>query len=167
MVIPSLETIKGILILGNDGKRIISKYYDNVYSTNQKLQKDFEKDLFSKTNKKNGDIIMLNDMTVLYKSSIDLNIYVIGSTNENEILLLSFINCLYDALILLLRKNLEKRYLFENLDTVIMLIDELCDNGIILEMDPTNLIQRVCVRQDDGLPFNEQTVVDVLKSFLK
>jgi hypothetical protein len=85
----------------------------------------------------------------------------------------------------MLRKNVEKKFLYDNLDLVMLTIDEICDDGwtiqlivscltrrhsflfrIILESDPMLIIQRVLVRQDD-VPIGEQTVSQVSNSTLK
>lgn len=72
-------------ILDNDGNRILAKYYDkNVFST-AKEQKAFEKNLFSKTHRANAEIIMLDGLTCVYKSNVDLFFYVMGSSHENEV----------------------------------------------------------------------------------
>ena len=82
---PSLYTIKGIAILDNDGHRILAKYYDkNIFPTS-KEQKAFEKNLFSKTHRANAEIIMLDGLTCVYKSNVDLFFYVMGSSHENEV----------------------------------------------------------------------------------
>jgi len=73
---PTLDTVKGILILDNDGKRILAKYYDGESFPNTAAQKKFEKSLFTKTHKANAEIIMLDGFTCLYKSSVDLFFYV-------------------------------------------------------------------------------------------
>lgn len=53
---PTLYTVKGILILDNDGKRVYANYYDsNVFPT-LKEQTAFEKSLFSKTAKANAEV---------------------------------------------------------------------------------------------------------------
>ena len=39
-------------------------------------------------------------------------------------------------------------------------LDEICDNGIILEADPATLVARVALRADD-IPLGEQTVAQV------
>ena len=53
---PTLYTVKGILILDNDGKRVYANYYDsNVFPT-LKEQSAFEKSLFSKTAKANAEV---------------------------------------------------------------------------------------------------------------
>ena len=77
----------------------------------------------------------------------------------------------------MLRKNVEKRHLYDNLDLVMLTLDEICDDGfekllninnsrfvlswrIILESDPMLIAQRVQLRQDD-IPLGEQTVSQV------
>lgn len=72
-------------ILDNDGNRILAKYYDkNVFPTS-KEQKTFEKNLFSKTHRANAEIIMLDGLTCVYRSNVDLFFYVMGSSQENEV----------------------------------------------------------------------------------
>lgn len=159
---PSLYTIKAILILDNDGNRLVGKYYDEQFAT-VKEQKEFEKGLFAKTSKANGEIIMLDNLTIVYRNTVDLFFYVIGSTSENEIMLVSVLNCLYDSMSQIARKNLEKKILLDNLDSVFLAIDEICDNGILMETDPSQIAQRVSLREND-VPLGEQTVMDVVKS---
>ncbi|XP_013774510.1 coatomer subunit zeta-1-like [Limulus polyphemus] len=159
---PTLYTVKAIAILDNDGNRILAKYYDNTFPT-VKEQKAFEKNLFNKTHRANAEIIMLDGMTSIYRSNVDLYFYVMGSSHENELILSSVLNCLYDAVGQILRKNVEKKTLFENLDIIMLAIDEICDGGIILEGDPSAVVQKVALRTDD-IPLGEQTVAQVLQS---
>ncbi|CAF1080313.1 unnamed protein product [Adineta ricciae] len=154
--VPSLYIVKSIIILDNDGNRIFAKYYNQSIST-IKEQKEFEKSLFNKTHKGTGDVILLDNWTVVYRNNVDLIFYVMGSINENELMLNAVLACLFDALNAMLRKNVEKRILYENLDLVILTVDEICDDGIILESDPIMVMQRVQIRQDD-VPLGEQTV---------
>ncbi|OWK16973.1 COPZ1, partial [Cervus elaphus hippelaphus] len=81
---PSLYTVKAILILDNDGDRLFAKYYDDTYPS-VKEQKAFEKNIFNKTHRTDSEIALLEGLTVVYKSSIDLYFYVIGSSYENEV----------------------------------------------------------------------------------
>ena len=46
-----------------------------------------------------------------------------------QLILISVLNCLYEAISLILRKNVEKRALLDNLDIVMLALDEICDNG--------------------------------------
>ena len=79
-----MYTIKGIAILDNDGKRILAKYYDSAVLPTPKEQKAFEKNLFNKTHRANAEIVMLDGLTCVYKSNVDLFFYVMGSSQENE-----------------------------------------------------------------------------------
>lgn len=73
---------------------------------------------------------------------------------------MSVLNCVYDSVSQILRKNVEKRALFDNLDIIMLALDEICDGGIILESDPTAVVNRVALRADD-IPLGEQTVAQV------
>ncbi|XP_034275020.1 coatomer subunit zeta-1 isoform X2 [Pantherophis guttatus] len=142
---PSLYTVKAILILDNDGDRLFAKYYDDTYPT-VKEQKAFEKNIFGKTHRTDSEIALLEGLTVVYKSSIDLYFYVIGSSYENELMLMAVLNCLFDSLSQMLRKNVEKRALLENMEGLFLAVDEIVDGGVILESDPQQVLHRVAVR---------------------
>eukprot|EP00091_Calanus_sinicus_P001944 TRINITY_DN11970_c0_g1_i1.p1 TRINITY_DN11970_c0_g1~~TRINITY_DN11970_c0_g1_i1.p1 ORF type:complete len:102 (+),score=29.21 TRINITY_DN11970_c0_g1_i1:238-543(+) len=87
------------------GNRILVKYYDRgLPFPNVAAQEKFEKSLFTKTHKANAEIIMLDGLTCLYKSSVDLFFYVVGSGQENELLLMSVLDCLFNACSGILRK---------------------------------------------------------------
>ena len=125
-----------------------------------------------------SEIIMLDGLTILYKSSVDLFFYVMGSSYENELLLMSALDVLFDSLNIILKKEFEKKALMEHLDMVMMAVDEICDQGILLEHDPEVffrtktkqilkaiveqvVVSRVTVRSYDDLPLGEQTVAHV------
>ncbi|KAF7268437.1 COPI coat complex subunit zeta [Rhynchophorus ferrugineus] len=160
---PNLYCVKGIAILDIDGNRILAKYYDkNVFPT-PKEQRAYEKNLFNKTHRANAEIIMLDGLTCVYKSNVDLFFYVMGSSNENELILMNVLNCLYDSVSQILRKNVEKRAVMESLDIVMLAMDEICDGGIILDADSSSVVSRVALRNDD-IPIGEQTVAQVFQS---
>ena len=76
-----------------------------------------------------AEIILLDGLICVYRSNVDLFFYVIGSANENELILVSVLNCLYESVSSVLRKNVEKKALFDNLDIILLIMDELCDDG--------------------------------------
>ena len=59
-----------------------------------------------------------------------------------------------------LRKAVEKRSLYDNLDVTMLIVDEVVDGGIVMESDANSLVQRVAVRSED-IPLGEQTVAQV------
>ncbi|CAK5084553.1 unnamed protein product [Meloidogyne enterolobii] len=90
------DVLKAILILDQDGKRILGKYYDKQILATEKEQSAFEKNLFQKTHKANAEIILFDGFICVYRSNVDLFFYVIGSCNENELILQSVLNCFYE-----------------------------------------------------------------------
>ncbi|EDQ88814.1 uncharacterized protein MONBRDRAFT_37291 [Monosiga brevicollis MX1] len=159
----SLYTIKGILILDNDGNRVLCnvccrwlclsvccapacahaplcpQYYDDALPT-VKEQRAFEKKLFQKTAKANAEIIMFDGITCVYRSNIDLFFYVFGAASENELLLATVLGAYYEAISLIVnRDTLEKASLLEQMDTVLLITDELVDKGIVLNTDAESL----------------------------
>ena len=83
-----------MVIMDNDGNRILAKYFDSANFPTVKEQKAFEKNLFAKTHRANSEIIMLDGLTCVYKSNVDLFFYVMGACNDNEVSL-----CTYEILV--------------------------------------------------------------------
>ncbi|XP_053116694.1 coatomer subunit zeta-2 isoform X2 [Hemicordylus capensis] len=164
MLEPSLYTVKAIFILDSFGQRLLAKYYDDTF-TSMKEQKNFERNVFNKTHKTDSEITFLEGLTIVYKSSIDLFFYVVGSPHENELMLMSVLTCLFESLNHMLRKNVEKRTLVENMDGAFLVVDEIVDGGVILESDPQQVIQKVNFRVDDS-PLSEHSVSQAIFSKL-
>ncbi|XP_050618865.1 coatomer subunit zeta-2 isoform X4 [Macaca thibetana thibetana] len=135
------------------------RYYDDTFPS-MKEQMVFEKNVFNKTSRTESEIAFFGGMTIVYKNSIDLFLYVVGSSYENELMLMSVLTCLFESLNHMLRKNVEKRWLLENMDGAFLVLDEIVDGGVILESDPQQVIQKVNFRADDG-GLTEQSVAQV------
>ncbi|KAI1430066.1 snare-like protein [Xylaria sp. FL1777] len=161
----SLQSVTAVIILSvddgsvqdaNTWQRIFAKYYNAPHHaptgtssassspySDVKSQKRFEKGLLEKTAKQTGDIILYDNKLVLYKMESDVMMYVVGGAEENEVLLYNVILALRDSLHLLFKQSVDKRTVVENYDLVSLAIDEIVDDGIILETDPTIIVQRV------------------------
>lgn len=118
-----------MLILDSEGRRVLAKYYDKNVLPTVKEQKAYEKNLFSKTRRLDSELIMLDGLTCVFKSSVDLYFYVMGSCNENELLLMSVLNCLFDSINMILKKDVSSTHLLNYLDIVMLAFDEICDGG--------------------------------------
>uniref|UniRef100_A0A8C7YYC4 Coatomer subunit zeta n=1 Tax=Oryzias sinensis TaxID=183150 RepID=A0A8C7YYC4_9TELE len=92
------------------------------------------------------EIAFLEGLTIVYKSSIDLFFYVAGSAQENELMLMSVLSCLFDSLTHVLRKNVERKCLLENMEGAFLVVDEIIDGGVILESDHQQVLQKVNYR---------------------
>ena len=76
-----------------------------------------------------GDLIIYDNRLAVYKHSLDVISYVVGPPSENELMLHSALVAFSDALSMLLRNQVEKRALLENLDLVLLCLDETIDDG--------------------------------------
>ncbi|CAK7273837.1 Golgi-to-ER vesicle coat component [Sporothrix epigloea] len=173
----SLYSIKAVMILADDGTRVFAKYYSPPHQaaaslpgplTNPfadvKAQKTFEKGLVEKTMKQNSDILLYDNHIVLYKAESDVTMYVVGSPDENEVLLYNVILTIRDSLHLLLKQSIDKRTLVECYDILSLAMDEIIDDGVILETDPSIVVTRVSKAPTNDVqigridPFSEQGV---------
>lgn len=145
--------VKAMLILDSEGKRIAVKYYAQDWSTVAN-QAAFEKNLWNKTRATNArgeaEIVMFDDYIAVYKALGDLTFYVAGSQQENELILYTVLQALYESVSVLLRQQVEKKTVLENLDLVLLAIDELCDGGVVLETEPAVIASRATMRGVDG-----------------
>ncbi|MCJ1263216.1 Golgi-to-ER vesicle coat component [Lobaria immixta] len=184
----TLFSVNAILILSTDDRsRILTKYYSQPHGSHPvagatttsssssvgsnpygsvKEQKAFEKGLMDKTNKQSGDVILYDGRVVVYKMEGDVMLYVVGGGDENEILLFGVVLALRDSLAILLKNSTDKRTLIENYDLVSLAIDEIIDDGIILEVDPVVVASRVTrppaqdVSGVKGIDLSEQGIMN-------
>ncbi|XP_010183097.1 PREDICTED: coatomer subunit zeta-1-like, partial [Mesitornis unicolor] len=113
----------------------------------------FERSIFSKTHRGGDEVACLDGLTVVYRSSVDLFFYVVGGCQENELMLSAVLTCLLDTLSHLLRKEVEKRWLLENMEGTFLVVDEIVDRGVILESDSQQVIQRLSLRAPEPAPY--------------
>ena len=63
-----------------------------------KEQRSFENKLFEKTSKdQDSEIVLLDDLTIIYRSNVDLFFYIIGDASENELILSSLLGAFYES----------------------------------------------------------------------
>lgn len=164
----TLFSINAILLLSpDDGTRILAKYYSAPHSPpnahgndypganpypSVKEQKAFEKGLVEKTAKQTSDVILYDNRVVVFKTESDVMMYVVGGAEENEIMLYNVILALRDSLNILLKNSVDKRTLIENYDLASLCIDEIIDDGIILETDPVTIASRVSRPPQQDMP---------------
>ncbi|KAI8901294.1 Longin-like domain-containing protein [Globomyces pollinis-pini] len=158
----NLISIKAVLIIDSEGKKVLSKYYCKELKDQAKL----EKNLFEKTKKSSSDIILFENLIVIYKPIVDVFIYVLGGLDENEIMLSGVLLSFAEALGILLKSQIEKRTILENMDTVLLALDETIDDGVILETDASAIASRVSKQGTDSssIPIADQTLSQVWKS---
>ena len=58
---------------------------------------------------------------------------------------------MFEALSTLMGGATERAMILDNLELVMLLIDEICDGGIILEIDPHKLVSSVVLRDEEDV----------------
>lgn len=152
------RTLKAIVMLDSDGKRNLARYFDSNLMTRQ-----FERKLFVKTkmNRTKDEILVIDGLLLMHKFVCDNHIYVIANRGENPMLLDAVLNCLVDVVTALMGKIGERQSSKSNhLSQLILALDEICDEGLILEIDSNLVLQRVLLKDDTA----EQTMAQKIQS---
>jgi hypothetical protein len=124
-------------------------------------QRVFELSLLEKTRKQSLDVLLLeNGKITLYRRLGDMVVFLVFSGDENEIMMYQVLECFVECLQESLPVSSDKRSLLDNYDVVCLIADEMIDQGIVLEMDTSELLSRVPRRQQDGpeTPISDQNV---------
>lgn len=168
---PLIPSVKAIVILDDEGNRLVAKYYGGEMDTDEK-QFAFEKMLFTKTSRlqtarHDTDVIMLDQSVIVFHFVSDCLFYVAGKVDDNELLFEAVLNALVEVLGKLLSNGLgsqvEKITVLEQLEKVLITVDELVDGGIVLETDPSVITNRVAMRgADSEVPLAEQSLSQVM-----
>ncbi|KAG8777240.1 Golgi-to-ER vesicle coat component [Ceratobasidium sp. 428] len=157
--------------------KVLGKYYKprhppqgletgNKNFAGLKEQRAFEKGLWEKTKKPGGEIILYEGYLAVYKHSLDLIFYAISPSTENELMIHSALTGFTDSLSLLLRGQVEKRAIFENLDLTLLALDETIDDGVIIETEGPVIASRVSRPRADvsEIVINEQTLLSAFNN---
>lgn len=149
------KTARALLILDSDGKRILAKCFDEKTD-----DRKFERKLFAKTKSTRirDDILIIDNYLVVHRFVSDLHLYVIGNKNENPLVLDSVLNCLVESINSLLSKHVERQSVFDHMSQVILVLDEMCDNGLLLETDSNLVIERVSMKDNTVEPTIAQKI---------
>ena len=153
-IIPSNTTccIQFFLILDNSGNRIYCKYYinrnDNLELNSFENQKLFEKRLCEKVLKSNVDrvdldIINFDNYNILCKVNREVNIFIGIKEDNNEILLQIIYDTFEIHLFNIVKDDLSREKIFNYLDKLIVLIDEIIYGGLPMNIDNDSLTERI------------------------
>ena len=87
---------------------------------------------------------------VVFRSGADCKFFLSGPADENELILVAVMEAVYETLSMLLKGQMDKRTLFDNLELVLLTLDEVIDQGHIVELDPNSVTQRVLMRGNNS-----------------
>ncbi|KAM4622298.1 coatomer subunit zeta-2-like [Discoglossus pictus] len=117
-------------------------YYDHTFPSLPE-QQAFEREIFQQAQRSGSEVLLVDGVTALCQRFPDITCYIVGGPEENELMLLTALTCMCDSLCHMLRKNMDRSSLLENMDTAFLILDEIIDQGVILESDSQQVVQRL------------------------
>jgi hypothetical protein len=143
------EWVSGILIFEAESEKpTISRFYGRAKERQQIIEKEISKKFMSKESAI-SDLVLVDKYILQIKAGTDMYVGVLYETSENDIIMQSFLDGVFKALSSLVGTPVSKRKIIEKLDCVFLLIDEVCESGIILDDDPDHIVARVEMRDED------------------
>merc|ERR1712086_664241 len=113
--------------------------------------------LFTKSNKQEGaaklnmyenDIMNIDDYVAVFRCYSDMTVYVLGDgKQDNELILASVLDTIHECFDQVFKHNIERKSLINNMPGVILVIDELIDQGIIMQLEPNVILQRISSKE--------------------
>ena len=147
--------IKFIIILDNNGKLIYGKYF---IDKDQEKQREFEKQLCFQVKNLNIsqdelDIFNIDDYNVFVKIIGEIAYFIGVNEDDNECLGYNFCKIFENCLGSLTNDNFDRKKIFDNLDKIMLIIDEMVDNGLIINTDPDSIEKLTSLQDQSGSKF--------------
>ena len=141
--------INFIIFLDNDGNRLYSKFYDKISNTKE-FEIKLSKFVINNNIQRNDvDIFIFDNYTIVSKISPEIAIFIGSDENTNECLLVNFYDTLEYCLFNIIENSLTKEKLLKNYDKIVVLIDELINDGLIMNVNVDN-IDKIIKLEDDN-----------------
>jgi len=147
--------IKFIIILDNNGKLIYAKYF---IDKKQERQREFEKQLCFQVKNLNIsqgelDIFNIDDYDVFVKIIGEIAYFIGIGEEDNECLGYNFCKIFENCLGNITNDNFDRKKIFDNLDKIMLIIDEMVDNGLIINTDPDSIAKLITLQDESGSKF--------------
>ena len=147
--------IKFIIILDNNGKLIYGKYF---IDKDQEKQREFEKQLCFQVKNLNIsqdelDIFNIDDYNVFVKIIGEIAYFIGVNEDDNECLGYNFCKIFENCLGNITNDNFDRKKIFNNLDKIMLIIDEMVDNGLIINTDPDSIEKLTSLQDQSGSKF--------------
>ena len=144
--------IKFVIILDNSGKLIYAKYFTGK---EQEKQREFEKQLCFQVKNLNIspgelDIFSMDDYNIFVKIIGEIAYFIGINEEDNECLGYNFSKIFESCVGNIVNDNFSRVKIFENLGTIITLIDEMLDNGLIINTDSDALSKLIMHQEESG-----------------
>ena len=147
--------IKFIIILDNSGKLIYGRYF---IDKDQERQREFEKQLCFQVKNLNIsqdelDIFNIDDYNIFVKIIGEIAYFIGVNEDDNECLGYNFCKIFENCLGSITNDNFDRQKIFDNLDKIMLIIDEMVDNGLIINTDPDSIEKLISHQNESGSKF--------------
>eukprot|EP00171_Calliarthron_tuberculosum_P017236 IDg17236t1 len=116
--------VKAVIVINHEGKRICSRFCDRKQWPDLEAQRAFEMSLLRKVQQmgETTDYIVMEfgDYIVSFKQADDLCMFVVGGSDENELIMAEVLQTLDEALHTLLRGQVYEEAVQENLMSMLL-----------------------------------------------
>ncbi|KAK8812426.1 hypothetical protein WA158_007660 [Blastocystis sp. Blastoise] len=142
----NMKLIHGIVIMDDEGRVIVKNYYSDEFKT-KSAQDAFEKRLFDKfhngASKVEVSLGLLDKYIILSRAGADITIFFLIPDNQNELIGVEALDGFYEALNICFKDKVDRAELLKHIPYVYLVMDELCDNGVLCETDAGIINKRV------------------------
>lgn len=87
---------------------------------------------------------------MIYRNQSDVMIILIFPSEENELIMNNLLDCFTECIQECLRGQVDRKTLLDNYDILSVIVDEMIDQGIVMEIDSLELLSRIPRRQMNG-----------------
>ena len=147
--------IKFVIILDNSGKLIYSKYFT---IKDQIKQREFEKQLCFQVKNLNIspeelDIFSMDEYNIFVKIIGEIAYFIGINEEDNECLGYNFCKIFENCLGSIINENFDRVKIYANLEKIIVMIDEMLDNGLIINTDQDSIAKLISHQDESGSNF--------------
>eukprot|EP00930_Biecheleria_cincta_P003920 TRINITY_DN104828_c0_g1_i1.p1 TRINITY_DN104828_c0_g1~~TRINITY_DN104828_c0_g1_i1.p1 ORF type:complete len:195 (-),score=51.10 TRINITY_DN104828_c0_g1_i1:324-908(-) len=152
-----ISRILALLVLDTDGARLAVKYTQlarkEIWPTlNQ--QTAFEKRVINKLPKPSAsrsevDVAVIDDYTIIFQACNDVVVAAVAGSSENELVAMGLVEGIYNSMSSacvgqsFLATGLSKQLVLDGLSDVLFILDEVTDEGVIMETEDEKISARI------------------------
>jgi hypothetical protein len=93
-----------------------------------------------------NDIMTVENYVAIFRVYVDMTIYILGDKEDNELVLAMVLDTVHECFDKVFKHSIERKSLISNMTAVILVIDELIDQGIIMTTDTQTILKRINIK---------------------
>ena len=87
--------------------------------------------------------MIVENYTAIFRCYSDMSIYVLGSSDDNELIIGQVLGCIHECFDKIFKGQFERKSLISNMSGVILVIDEVIDQGIVMHTSASVILARI------------------------